>query len=75
MMNPAEEAEVDRIMTEADYTEFYFTELIGAVKTPTMDVVSAEGMAPHEGREGVPRVGGGSCQRPSFSLTVTLKWR
>ena len=59
-MNPAEEAELDCILARADYPEWDEAseqpapspEVIGAVMIPTMDAVSAEGMAPHEGREG-----------------------
>ena len=70
-MNPAKEAELDHILAGANYTECDETseqpgpspELIGAVTTFTMAAVSAEG------REGVTRIGGGSCQGPSFSLS------
>ena len=59
-MNPVEEAELDCILAGADYTKCNEAseqpgpspELIGAVTTLTMDAVSAEGMPPHEGREG-----------------------
>ena len=59
-MNVAEEAEQDRILAEADYyaecdevseQPGTSSELIGAVTTPTMDAISAKGMAPHEARE------------------------
>ena len=77
MMNPAEEAELDCILAGADYTECDEVSeqpgpspaLIGAVTTPTMDAISAEGMAPRKRREGITLVGGGSCQGPSLSLS------
>ena len=77
MMNPAEEAELDRMLAGTDYPEWDeaseqpgpLPELIGAVTTLTMDAVSMEGMALHEGREGVTRIGGGSCQWSSLSLS------
>ena len=53
-MNPAEEAELDRILAGVDYTECNEVsqhpgpspELTGAVTTRMMDAVSAKGMAP-----------------------------
>ena len=59
-MNPAGEAELDHIQAGADYTESDeeseqpgpSLELIGAVTTPPMDAVSAEGMVPREGGKG-----------------------
>ena len=86
-MNPAKEGELDHILAGADYTEYDEAseqpgpspELTGAVTTPTMDAVSAEGMAPLEWRKGVTE---GKAGRRwllpgafSFSLTMTLKWR
>ena len=73
-MSLAEEAELGGIPAGVDYTEYDEAseqlgpspELSGAVTTPTMDAVSEEAMAPSEGREGVTRIEGDSCQRPSL---------
>ena len=79
-MNPAEETELDRTLAGTDYTECDEASeqpgpspgLIEAVTTPRMEAVSAEGMAPHEGRERVTRVGGDSCQAEGPSLSLSL---
>ena len=59
-MNPNEKVELDRILAKADFTEGgeadekpgLLPELVEAVATPTVDVVSIQEMAPHEEREG-----------------------
>ena len=64
-MNLAEEAELDRILERVEYTECDeateqpgpLPELIGAVRTPTKNAVSAGGMALHKGREREMQVG------------------
>ena len=79
-MNPAEKAELHRILAGADYTECDEVseqlgpspESVGAVMTPMMDTVSAEAIALHEGREGVMHIRGGSCQGPCLSLSQLL---
>ena len=72
-MNPSEEAELDHILTGADYTERdEATEQLGTVRSPMNDVRGTEGMAYHEGSGGELQVGEGSCQGPSLSLTSQL---
>ena len=44
-------------------------ELVGAAMTPTVDAVSAQGMAPREGRERVTQTVEGSCQGPFLSFS------
>ena len=76
-MIPVEEAELDCILAGVEYNECDETserpgpspELTGAVMTPTMDAVSAKGMAPGEERKGVTQIKGGSCQWPCLSLS------
>ena len=71
-MNLDEDVELDRILAGADFTEGgeanqepgLSPELVGAVATPTVDAVIAQGMAPREGRQGVMQTGGGLCQGP-----------
>ena len=81
-MNLDEDVELDRILAGADFTEGgeadqepgLSPELVGAVATPTVDTVSAQGMAPHKGREGVTQTGEGLCQGPfpSFSQPIII---
>ena len=60
-MNLDEDTELDHILAGVDFTEGgeaddepgVSPELVGAVVTPTVDTGSAQGMAPHEGREGL----------------------
>ena len=76
-MNPDKDAELDCILARANFTEGgevddepgLSPELVGAVTTPTVDAVRAQGMAPREGREGVTQTGQGLCQGPSLSFS------
>ena len=76
-MNPDEDTELDRILAGADYIDGGQAdeepgpspELLGAVKTPTVDAVNAQGIAPRDGREGVTQSGKGSCQGPSLCFS------
>ena len=78
LMNPDKDAELNRILAgpyyieggEADEETGPSPELLGAVKTPTVDTVSTQGMALREGREGVTQFGEGSClQGPSLGFS------
>ena len=60
-MNLDEDMELYHILARLDFTESgeadhkpgLLLELVGVVVTPTVDAGSAQGMASHEGREGV----------------------
>ena len=59
-MNLDDDVELDFILAGADFTAGcevdepgLSPELVGAVVIPTVDAGSAQGMAPHGGREGV----------------------
>ena len=83
-MNLDEDAELDRILAGADFTEDgaandesgISPELVGAVPTPTHDASSTQEMAFREGRGGDhTRLGEDSCQGPSLSFSPTCKPR
>ena len=83
-MNLDEDAELDRILAGADFTEGGAAneesenspELVGAVPTPTQAAQCTQEMALREGRVGDKQLGEGSCQGPSPSFSPTEpKWR
>ena len=75
-MNASEEAELDHILADADYTECdeateqpgSTPELLVAVRSPMNNARGAEGMAHRERSGGELPFGGGSCRGP-FSLS------
>ena len=68
-MNLEEEVEFDCILARANYIEGgeadeergSSPELPGAVDSPTLDAVSAQGMTPHKGSERELQTGVGFC--------------
>ena len=60
-MNPDKDAELERILVwadcivgaEANEEPGPLPEVVGAGQTPKVDAVSTQGMASHEGREGL----------------------
>ena len=75
-MNLDEDAELDRILAGADFTEDgaandesgISPELVGAVPTPTHDAQCTQEMALRKGRIEDTQNGEGSCQGPSLSF-------
>ena len=81
-MNLEEDTELDRILAGVDFTEDgaandqpgLSLELVGAVKTPTLDAAITHEMALRDGRVGVTQNGEGLCQGPSLSISHTAMY-